>query len=230
MADGGDWTSPAQEIVFLPASDKLGALIGTPAIVPDAINNHLSGTLSWNGNAAPPPPGAVPAGTGFGPTELTLLGGKDAAPAAGTVVMDLPNVNSSAMLSFLEGGLLPGQPRPLTFSIRNTSASGNTQTVTLPKAGGAANVAEVGLGFASSPLGLVSVGLTIGSTVTYLGTIIRPGSAHQARGSFLLPQLPQPGQTQETSLELSRQVLLEGTGQSMGRTSRMTMRCEYSLI
>ena len=207
-----------QVVVFVPSATNLGSLTGIPVIVPDAANNHLSGTLSWNKGPASATSTDHAYAAGFAPLDLAVIGGKYVAPAAGGVLMGLPNSNLNARLSFYEGGLMTGQAPPVIFSIRNNSTTGTAQTVTLPTAGGTANPAKVSFALATSPLGQFSGSLTIANvtpalvrSVTYQGMIISLGSTYQAVGCFLLPQLPQPGQTLTTSPQLSGQVVLDGS-------------------
>ena len=203
-----------QVIVFAPSATNLGSLTGTPVIVPDAINNHMTGTLSWNKGPASATSTDHAYPSGFAPLNLAIAGGKYAAPSAGNVVMGLPNSNLNARLSFFEGGLLTGQAPPFIFSIRNTSATGTTQAITVP----VANPAKISFALAATPLGQYGGNLTVANatpalarTTTYQGMIVRLGNTYQAPGCFLLPQLPQPGQTLATSPQLSGQVLLEST-------------------
>ena len=104
------------------------------------------------------------------------------------------------------------------FSIRNTSTTGTTQSISVPVAGSSANPAKVSFVLATTPLGQYGGNLTIANatpalvrTTTYQGMIIRLGNSYQALGCFLLPQLPQPGQTLSTAPQLSGQVVLESS-------------------
>ena len=207
-----------QVVVFAPSATNLGSLTGTPVIVPDLINNHLAGTVSWNKGPASATSTDHAYPSGFAPLNLAVMGGKYTAPIAGAVVMGLPNNYLNARLSFFEGGLLPGQAPPVVISIRNYNSTGTTQSVSVPTAGGSANPAKVSFVLATTPLGQYSGSLTIANatptlvrTTTYQGMIIRLGNSYQALGCFLLPQLPQPGQTLSTAPQLSGQVVLEST-------------------
>jgi hypothetical protein len=208
------FTGPNGEIVvFVPFSPALGSLLGTPVI---GIDHGITGALSWSKGSAPTTSTSQSYRSGFAPVDLRILGGKYAAPPAGGVVMNLPNVDSNTRLSFSEGGLLAGQSPPVVFSIRNFTPNGFKQSISMPPLGGPLNPAKVSFALAVSPLGQFSGSMILANpvptlirTAKYQGSILTLGTTYQAAGYFMMPQLPQPGQTLLTSPQLSGQVLLE---------------------
>jgi hypothetical protein len=125
----------------------------------------------------------------------------------------------NAQVAFAEGGLLAGQADPQKFTISNLGTA-LVQTVTMPAYNAAAlptnpNPNKVTFALASTPLGQFSGTFTIAhpiATLTrsakYTGIIVWDGSAYQSPGYFLLPQMPQSGQTVANSPVLSGQVSL----------------------
>jgi hypothetical protein len=183
-----------------------GSLLGQPVIA----GNELTGELSWSKTAAGAKVKTQSYRDGFGPVALTVIGGRYAAPGPGQVVMGLPNVTNNARLVFAEGGLLPGDCAPLVFSIRNTGTK-TAQTITLP----AVNPNKMSFTLGASPLGMFSGKFTVNNAVKalvrtpgYQGMLVRNGDAMQSMGYFLLPMLPQPGQTLTTAPQLSGQAIL----------------------
>jgi hypothetical protein len=129
--------------------------------------------------------------------------------------MGLPRTvaTPNARLTFNQGGLLPGDLQTLQFQISNPS--GAIQKVILPVAGSSQNPAKVS--FALLPAsGAFSGSVTIPNpvsslvrTVRYQGRITRNADGYHAEGFFLLPQLPQPGETlARTSPLLSGSLIL----------------------
>ena len=216
----GSFAGPAgQIVVFVPFSPSQGSLLGCPVITAGSVNNGLAGSLSWSKGKAPAVSKDYAYRAGFPALDLQVAGGKYSSPGIGGVLMDLPNVDGNARLNFAEGGLLAGQAPTVVFSIRNLKPSLAVQTVTLPDAGGTLNPARVSFAILASPPGQFNGSLTIPHSlpalvrkVSYQGTVVRLGSSYQAVGFFLMPQLPQPGQTLTTSPVLSGQVVLEATG------------------
>jgi N-acetylneuraminic acid mutarotase len=219
LADGasfstGTFTGPNGEaVVFVPLTPSNGSIVGIPVI---SVSNAISGNLSWNKDRAPIGSKVRGYRRGFEPVDLSMFGGFYKQPKAGEVVMGLPNEDLNVRLSFFEGGLLTGQMPPVVFSIRNLTPTGVNQRVAIPTAGGPLNLGNVSFAFAASPHGQFFGGITVPNSlpalvrpVTYQGMIIQFGSSYHAAGYFLLPQLPQPGQSLKTSPELGGKVLLE---------------------
>jgi|GEM_PF-787412 len=208
-----------QLVIFSAVGKNLGTLLGIPTIVPDAINNSLGGTLSWNKLPAAAKSTDRLYRAGFFPIDLSIAGGKYIAPGSGEVLMNLPNTDSNATLRFHGAGLLAGQADPLTFSIRNNRPTGQVQTIVLPKAGSPENPDKISLklspttGLFSGAFTLTHTDRTLTRTSPYQGAIVQTGSIYQAMGFFLLPQLPEPGQTLKTADQLSGQVLIEPLGE-----------------
>jgi hypothetical protein len=223
-ADGLAYTSAGfvgptgDVIVFAAIGTTVGSIGGTGHITPSPsssfVNNTFTGTLSWSKNPAATTSKDQAFRAGFAPRALTIIGGKYKAPASGGVVMGMNNtVNNNARLIFTEGGLLPGQVNPFLFSIRNNKATGVVQTITLTTS---PNPNKITFALAAAPLGQFSGTVTVLHPVTtlnrtakYAGMIVWTGAAYSAQGYFLLPQLPQSGQTLTTTPVLSGQVVLE---------------------
>lgn len=194
-----------------------GSLLGTPVITLAPTNNRLAGVISWSKSVTPARVADRTYREGFGPVDLAVDGGKYAAPAAGQVIMGLPNHDFNARLTFAEGGLASGQAPPVVFSITNSNAKGIGQTVKLPKAGGPENPGKVTFALAANPAGQFSGSLTVSHPLPALvrvapfrGAIVcLEDGQFVAAGYFITPQLPEPGQTLATSPQLSGKVMLE---------------------
>ncbi|MBU6302827.1 MAG: sulfatase-like hydrolase/transferase [Verrucomicrobia bacterium] len=211
---------PDGEILQFAHAASVGSLLaGTPRIVLSSgdnfATNSLEGSLSWSKAPASASSATRLYRPGFEAMDLTLQGGKYTAPAAGTVLMGLPRTVAApnVRLTFSQGGLPPDAVPPLAFQISNPS--GTTQKATLPTAGGPQNPARISFTPVSST-GLFSGSFTVSNPVSslvrvvrYQGRITRDATGYHAAGYFLLPQLPQPGETlAKTSPILSGAVLL----------------------
>ena len=213
------FVGPDGEAFLFASAPTVGSLLsGTPKILPSSgdnfATNTLEGSLAWS---------KLPAATtsttrlyrfGFDSTDLTLLGGKYTAPATGQLIMDLQRLiaNPNATLAFSQGGLLAGDVPALDFNIANPS--GAIQKVTVPLAGSLQNPAKISVslnaatGEFSGPMTVANPVTSLARPVGYQGRITRNGGGYHAQGFFLLPQLPQPGETLKTSPLLSGQVIL----------------------
>ncbi len=145
--------------------------------------------------------------SGFEAQPLTVWGGRYTAPAAGEVLMHLPNTGDNARLVFAEGGLPEGTPAPLIFSIRNLKPAAAKQTVVLPSH----NPDKVKFTLNKPVPGGFRGAFSLADkrSATYTGLIIQRAGEHEAAGHFLMPQIPEPGQTPSTSDLLSGEVILE---------------------
>jgi autotransporter-associated beta strand protein len=207
---------PVSAIVYAPFKAPGGVLLGNSTITPAGtgfVNSTYTGTLSWNRAAEPATSKGVTYRNGFAPVDLTIVGGKYKAPAAGQVIRGLTNADNNAKLTFVEGGLVAGQitPNPFVFSIRNTGTA-VAQTVKLP----VVNANKVSFKLAAKPLGqfsgtflITNAISTLNRTAKYNGIVIWDGTQYQAVGYFLLAQLPQSGVTVTSSPILSGQVSLD---------------------
>jgi hypothetical protein len=233
-ADGLAYTSagivgPTGQVqVFAAFTAPGGSIAGTGLITPSVspyTNNTFTGTLSWNRAAEPSTSKGVTYRNGFGPIDLSIVGGKYKAPTPGAVVMGLANRLNNARLVLGEGGLktveLDGSDAgtaadTFVFSIRNLG-SALVQTVTLPLITNTlTNYNKFTFKLAPSPQGLFTGTFVIpnataalGRNAKFNGMIVWTGSAYTAQGYFLLPQAPQSGQTVATSPVLSGQIVLE---------------------
>lgn len=200
----------AGEIVGISTfSGGTSVLWGSPTI--DG-SNYLGGTLSWKKGVAAPASIDMAYRLGFDWTVLTVTGSKYPVINNGDVFMGLTNVDGNAKLTFLEGGLVSGNPAPFTFNIRNTNLTKNIQTISYPTV----NPAKVSFALGATPLGTFSGKFTINNpvttllrTISYQGVVTKTGAnSYRTAGFFLVPQLPVPGKTLTTSPVLSGQVIL----------------------
>jgi hypothetical protein len=218
-ADGLTYTSatimgPDGEIpLHLPFLGRIGSLHGLLDITPGAVapaDNTLSGTLLWSKLAAPTTSSDQVYRNGFAIPGVIATGGKYAAPAPGGVVLALPNSVNNALIEFSEGGLLPTEAPDVILSITNSSATGLTQTITPPAAGTSGNPNGVKLkidaakGTFTGEMLIPGTSSALNRKISLQGILVRNGtSGYFSVGHFLVPQLPQPGQTLTTSPVLS---------------------------
>jgi|GEM_PF-1015239 len=213
-ADGQSFTvntivGPAGQLpMFAPFTTSLGSLIGTPVITAGSLNGN---TLSWSKNVAPATSKDMGYRQGFDPIDLDVTGGIYVQPALVGILFGLPNTSNNAKLTFAEGGLVTADAPPVIFTISDTSATTTAQTITLPTAGGVLNPDKVTLTLSLTP-GTYTGSFTIPNPVvalarkvTFYGVLT---NNVPAPGFFLVPQLPEPGQTLTTSPVLSAAINL----------------------
>ncbi|TDU80882.1 Calx-beta domain-containing protein [Prosthecobacter fusiformis] len=231
-ADGLAYTTagfagPSGQVVFFaPFKPSIGSLVGMGTItaVPAGAfaNNTFTGSATWNKGVAPKTSSDQAYRPGFPSMALDLAGGKYKAPVSGGVVMGLTNYDNKARINFSDGGLNPGDITPHIFSIRNTKTKGITQSVKViaynTRISPNPNPYKVNFALASSPSGAFIGAFTLPNansalvrTAKYQGIIVWDGSAYSAMGYFLLPKLPEPGQTIKTSPVLSGLTVLDET-------------------
>jgi len=175
-------------------------------------NNTLSGALTWLRVAGA---GNVYA-SGFGPLTLDAAGGASASPAKGSLVMGLAapveGALENAVLRFTGGGL---DTEDLEFS-RGLSVS-------VPASANGKNVAVVSAGspVVTLPTLNAATGAFAGTfiipgrtadldrTVRFEGQIVTVAGATRGYGAFLLPTLPEEGQTLAKTARLSGSVIFE---------------------
>lgn len=229
-ADGGSFTvatllGPEGDIP-LRADFTLapGALQGMPFVAlntPAADDDQVVGALGWTKLAAPVKSKERAYRAGFAGLELAVEGGRYPGVPAGSVVGGLDNQDDNARLAFAEGGLQDGEIEAFVFSIRNLSATGLSQKVTVlpfnddldPNP----NPWRVAFKLLPKPAGqfsgsFVIPGLTkaLNRNATFQGMMVRLSSGdYENLGYFLLAQPPQPGQTGATAPQLSGSVRLE---------------------
>jgi hypothetical protein len=145
--------------------------------------------------------------SGFDPQVLTVRGGRYVPVQPGQVILGLSNMDNNARLSFAEAALLPGALPPVTLSIRNLNAARTDQKIVLPTL----NPNRVSLLLDAKVPGMFrgSFSLQDGRTASYTGLLLQRSGLHEARGHFLLPRQPQPGESLTTSEMLSGEVTLE---------------------
>lgn len=142
---------------------------------------------------------------GIGPITLSFDGGRSVpAPAAGEVVIDLPNVADNAMINFVGANIEASETPPNTVFRIQTSGSTTMKT-------GEENPAKVSVTIKpatsefSGSLTLKDLnplnGITqITRNVTFQGVFIElSGGSKVGRGYFTLKQLPEPGVTTVTT-------------------------------
>jgi hypothetical protein len=207
-----------QLIFFAPLPTISSLLEGSATILPSSgdafANNSLQGTLSWSKAAVASNSPSRLYRQGFGPIPLDLLGGKYAPPTAGQIIMNLPArvANPNAQLTFTQGGLLDSDISPLDFNLSNPS--GATQKATLPTAGGPLNPGKVTFVLAATTgqfTGSITINHPVAALarkVSYQGRITHDSDGYHAGGFFLMPQLPQPGESLKTSPVLSGKAAL----------------------
>lgn len=233
-ADGGKFTvatilSSTGDLPFYAGFTLTqGYLSGINTIVSNGANSSLDGSLFWKKVAADAKSKELAYRAGFDELELTVIGGKWKAPAAGKVIADLEDIeevtitaanakaNANANLLLSEGGPEIADVDAFGFCIINQKTS-TAQTVVLPKAATADNPNSVSFKLIAKPVGhysgtfvLPNAVKTLVRTVTYQGTFIHlSDDTFVSAGFFLLPQLPEPGQTIKTSPQLSGQSIIE---------------------
>ncbi len=185
--------------------------MSTPAITLTGTigaDNTFDAALSWSKGAALATSKDMAYRAGFSPIFLAVTGGKYKAPTGSEVFMNLPNNANNAAIGFTEGGLSVEEAPYLEFSLQNLGTAGK-QTISLPTD----NPNKISFALTIKPAGQFSGKLTVlnpdpklNRTASYQGTIVRQGGTYLSGGYFLMPQIPQPGQTLSTSPVLSGEV------------------------
>ena len=219
LADGASYTSTGflspegRLVVFTPLYGKPvpGSLLGLLEIhsgdaADDATDNPLGGSLDWLRPDRRPGGGLLyPAG--FGPLDLTVLGGHYSKPA--TPLGRAPG-ESVAQLRFAAGGIensetLPDIDLHLDERLRLTLATPNPGLVSF-KSDAAKAVFSGGFSL-SDPHWSKPAPARWTRKPAYQGILLQTGSTYTGHGYFLLPQLPEADP--KTTPVLSGQVLLE---------------------
>jgi hypothetical protein len=220
-ADGKVILSPGfvgpngEVLVHQPLYSKLGSMTGRLRLVADEgggfSENTLVGTLTWIKPAAL---GRTYA-NGFGPLTMLVFGKYLARYQKGWKVSGLPEANLAATLNFAGGGVEVSSTDPnVEFSLTDG------QKALVPTPGGPDNPGRTVLvipfvnrtgvgvnGLFSGTFRLVDG--TRARTVRFQGMIIRgPDGTTKAYGYFMLPQIPNVGETVTTSPILSGQVTI----------------------
>ena len=165
--------------------------------------------------------------TGFGPLNLSVVGGRYAAPAAGALPLNATPGMINARMTFAEGGA-PNPARRLNVStIEIVSGSPAVAKFSKPNPGIVTLTLTPGSGTAFVPgsTGTMSGSFTLMDadptvtpakallrTVTYRGALVNDDGVPRGLGFFLLPELPSvgpPKTTLATSRLLSGSVRLE---------------------
>ena len=189
--------------LFAPFTTSLGSLTGTPVITAGSLNGN---TLSWSKNVAPATSKDMGYRQGFDPIDLNVTGGIYLQPAPVGILFGLLNSSNNAKLTFAEGGLVAADAPSVIFTISDTNATTTAQTITLPTAGGVLNPDKVTLTLSLTPgtytgsFTIPNAVATLSRKVTFYGVLT---NNVPAPGFFIVPQLPEPGQTLTTSPALS---------------------------
>jgi N-acetylneuraminic acid mutarotase len=164
--------------------------------------NPISGNLLWQKSGL----NSVSHRTyrrGFAVQNLLITGGRYRAPGPGSVLLDLPNhVTNNALLRLEQGGL---SPVDLPLTINNPSTT--LQKISFSPNSFAPTLSVNSLtGFFNGSFSITQDNLK--RIAPFSGMIVPTAEGSQAWGGFLLPELPQPGETLLTSPILSGQVRL----------------------
>lgn len=179
---------------FRPLYRKLGSQLGLWQITAGAgqapSGNQLSGTLWW----LKPADGKRLYGQGFGPLELPLTGGYLAPKPAGSIIEGYPSDTVLSLL-FAGGGVESAFPDPsmaLSFAGRTSKTAPALSAENPARVKIKVNKAS---GLLSGSFVLQEPGSAVKRTVKFQGSFL-PGQENnvRARGYFLLPGLPGPGQ------------------------------------
>lgn len=218
LPDGSKWGSsgfvgPAGEApVYAPLYSNRGSFTGNILIekgnLPPA-DNSLSGSPTW---FKPTPTGKTTDtvyASGFGPVAMVTEGGIYTAPAKGAIVLGLPKSASNAQLVFENGGLDLTSLGAFTSSltISNPSASGSTNTATIPTAPQKLTLTKI-----LPATGDFSGSFTIPGTTrsaAFSGQIVTVSGTSRGYGFFLLPSAPSQGQSAAAAPKLSGSVVLQ---------------------
>jgi hypothetical protein len=167
-------------------------LRASPASIQDP--NPVVGNLQWS-KAAIASLSHRTYRRGFETLDLEAGGGRYRAPPIGTIFMNLPrSAQNNARLLFSQGGLLPGE-----FALRFDNPVGSLQKVTTPSA--LKLVFSPSTGLFSGSFSTTQSGPT--RLVNFSAMAVPDALSWRAAGHFLVPDLPQPGQTLLSSPVLS---------------------------
>lgn len=207
----GTFAGPGGQIVGVSTySGGTSVLWGTPVI---NGSGFMTANIDWKKGPASTTSKDMAYRAGFDWIRLDARGGKYPGIANGGMLMNFNNADANAKLSFTFGGLVSTDAPDFTFNIRNNNLAKNAMTITYPPA----NPNKITFVLPATPTGTFNGSLSIPNAstalvrkVTYQGviTLAAPGT-YLSRGFFLMPQLPQPGQSLTTSPVLSGQVNLK---------------------
>jgi hypothetical protein len=180
--------------LYLPLPKNIGSFLATPLIAADPAHT-ITGGGDWLRRPQAPTQRAY--APGFGPVQLTAKGGLYQPPVALADLINAASPGPQGLLQFDQGGIadaLAPASAPLELrvninafpaSIATPLIAGSTLTRATFKATRSTGLIQGSLGFRNA------VGsATINRTASYFGLVVRDGTAHQAGGYFLLPQLP----------------------------------------
>ena len=193
--NGADFLGPNGEIaLFQSLYAKRASILGTLTLSEGAggfSENSISGTLTW----LKPAGHSLAYSPGFGPIHLSAYG-KYLAPASKKfVVLGLPNTGA-ASLHFTDGGLPLASMNPdvNTFTYNNTDIVAMPATSNANPAGATLTIHQ-NTGTVMGTFTLTEPSPMLKRKASYQGMIVRPASGNtKAKGFFLLPQIPLPGQ------------------------------------
>lgn len=175
---------------------NLGSIYGTFRVdrneIPVTSGEVITGSLTW----LKPADTSRTYASGFGPIQISILGGYLAPKSSGNIVLGLPQTGTASLL-FTDGGLALSATEPDTPNFEFSS----TYKITIPAAGSLANPARTTLtinkatGAISGTFTLEEQEPTLKRKVSYRGMIVPiSSSSNKAQGYFLLPQIPEEGE------------------------------------
>ncbi|MBC8039146.1 MAG: S8 family serine peptidase [Opitutaceae bacterium] len=174
--------------LFAPSPTPVGSFLGT-LLLPPSPSDSITGTVSWLRRSTSST--AYANAAGFGPVDLTPLGGRYTAPSSGALVLGLPLTTNNAQLDFedVDLGALSSALSPFTFTVK----SGNK--IALPASNPTALkltvTASTGLfsgSFVLADPNPLNASVTVKRTSKFSGVFV-PNEDFGA-GFFLLPALP----------------------------------------
>lgn len=160
----------------------------------------LSGSLHWSKGMVSAPNHRTYRG-GFDTQVLRAIGGRYRPPVAGQLLMDLPrSAQANAIVVHTQAGLADGR-----FFLRIDNPSGNLQKIETDPALKLSIHAATGL-FTGS---FSNNAAAVMRSASFSGMMVPAAEGWKAAGHFLIPALPQAGQTLQGSPILSGQIAIQ---------------------
>lgn len=218
----GTFSGPQGQVLVFGTLLSKGSLLGQLDV--DLVTDILSGAVSW---MRPPNSASRTYPSGYGPEDLTAVGGRFTPPTGTALVLGLTVGVDKAQLLFADGGLSSASidPDVLEFDILAKNVAKLPTALTL------GNPGSVKITTLSSTTGLFSgifvledaelrtgtafAGKKLKRTGSFAGILTQVGSSPVGAGHFLLPELPRdaapsiPATTSSNSQILSGSVLMQ---------------------
>jgi|GEM_PF-1710186 len=184
----------------------LGKIVLTPHDAPTA-DHALTGTLNWWKPSPLPNSKDLIYRSGFGPLTLDVQGADCPPINAGGLILGLPGNREQAVIEFSEGGL-PGDPPTFSheMTLTNPSAKGLTNKAILNE--NVPNGLKIAALDASKGGFRGEFTLTTGRKALFYGQLVKRTGIWGGYGYFLLPQIPEGGETAKTAARHSGKVVL----------------------